>query len=105
MARTRARSKGYPLYYDVDDDVSAAERAKVEFEAEFIGTLLETRESRGMTQEELAKAVGVRQSHIARLESLKTTPQISTVFKVLTPIGYKLAIVPGEVDGMGSPED
>ena len=45
-----------------------------------------------------AKAAGVKQSAIARLESLKATPQIDTLFKVLTPMGYKLAIVPGDED-------
>ena len=35
---------------------------------------------------------------IARLEKLKATPLIDTLFKVLTPMGYKLAIVPGDSD-------
>ena len=43
--------------------------------------------------EQLAEAAGVKQSAIARLESLKSTPQIDTLFRVLTPMGYKLAIV------------
>jgi hypothetical protein len=38
----------------------------------------------------------VKQSAVARLESLKVTPRIDTLFKVLTPMGYKLAIVPKE---------
>jgi hypothetical protein len=36
----------------------------------------------------------VKQPAIARLESLKTTPQIDTLFKVLLPLGYTIEIVP-----------
>jgi DNA-binding XRE family transcriptional regulator len=81
-------------FYD-DDKVPPALRAKIEFEVELIGKLIEARETKGLTQEQLAKAAGVTQSAIARLEKLKATPQIDTLFKVLTPMGYKLAIVPG----------
>jgi hypothetical protein len=35
-------------------------------------------------------------SAVARLESLKATPQIDTLFKMLTPMGYKLTIVPSD---------
>ncbi|MBR5317094.1 MAG: helix-turn-helix transcriptional regulator, partial [Lachnospiraceae bacterium] len=46
------------------------------------------------SQRELAKLCGVKQPAIARLESLKATPQIDTLFKILAPLGYTLAIVP-----------
>jgi hypothetical protein len=36
----------------------------------------------------------VKQPEIARLESLKATPQIDTLFKVLHPLGYTIEIVP-----------
>lgn len=81
------------FYYD-DNNVSPAERAKIEFEVELIGKLIEARETKGLTQQQLAEAAGLKQSAIARLESMKVTPQIDTLFKILTPMGYKLAIVP-----------
>ena len=83
-------------FYHNDDNVSPAQRAKIEFEVELIGKLIEAREARGLTQAQLAEAAGLKQSAIARLESLKATPQIDTLFKVLTPMGYKLAIVPDD---------
>ena len=61
---------------------------------QFIGKLIEAREAKGLTQKELAEQAGIKQSAVARLESMKATPQIDTLFKVLTPLGYKLAIVP-----------
>ena len=87
-------SKSFRDFYNDDQNVSPAERAKIEFEVELIGKLIEAREAKGMTQEQLAEVAGVKQSAVARLESLKATPQIDTLFKMLTPIGYKLTIVP-----------
>ena len=89
----RNDSTGFRDYYMDDENVSPAERAEIEFEVELIGTLIELREAKGLTQKQLAEAAGVKQSAIARLEGLKSTPQIDTLFKVLTPMGYKLAIV------------
>ncbi len=91
----RKDSDDFDDYFYDDNNVSPAQRAKIEFEVELIGKLIEAREAKGLTQEQLAKAAGVTQSAIARLERMKATPQIDTLFKVLTPMGYKLAIVPG----------
>ena len=85
-------------FYNDDTNVSPAERAKIEFEVELIGKLIEVRESKGLTQAQLAEAAGLKQSAVARLESMKATPQIDTLFKVLTPMGYKLAIIPNLED-------
>lgn len=81
-------------YMADEDRVSPAEREKIYFEVELIGKMIEAREQRGLSQRELAKLCGVKQPAIARLESLKTTPQIDTLFKILAPLGYTLAIVP-----------
>lgn len=98
MRKNKVESRKFRDFYEDDDNVSPAERAKIEFEVELIGKLVEAREAKGLTQEQLAEAAGVKQSAIARLESLKAIPQIDTLFKVLTPMGYKLAIVPGDVE-------
>lgn len=80
-------------FYNDDNNISPMERAKIEFEVELIGKIIELREAKGMTQQNLADISGVKQSSIARLEKFKTTPQIDTLFKLLTPMGYKLAII------------
>lgn len=87
----------YTTFDDLWNDkefVSEEERAKIEFEVSLIGRLIEARESKGITQHELAQMTGVKQSAIARLESMKATPQIDTLFKILKPLGYTIAIVP-----------
>lgn len=96
MAKKEAQSASFRDFYNDDANVTPAQRAKIEFEVELIGMLVKARESKGMTQSELAEAAGLKQSAVARLESLKATPQIDTLFKVLTPMGYKLAIVPDD---------
>ena len=90
------KSAGFRDFYNEDSNVSTAERAKIEFEVELIGKLIEARETKGFTQAQLAEAAGIKQSAVARMENLKATPQIDTLFKLLTPMGYKLAIVPRE---------
>ena len=74
--------------------VSPAERERINFEVALIGKMIEAREERGLSQRELAEISGVKQPAIARLESLKATPQIDTLFKVLHPLGYTIEIVP-----------
>ena len=74
--------------------VSTAEREKINFEVELIGKLIEAREKKGLSQRDLAQLSGVRQPAIARLESMKSTPQIDTLLKILAPLGYTLSITP-----------
>ena len=83
-------------FYNDPNNVSPSDKAKIEFEVDLIGKLIEARESKGFTQAQLAQAAGIKQSAVARMESLKATPQIDTLLKVLMPLGYKLAIVPSE---------
>lgn len=81
-------------YLSDDERVSKEEREKINFEVGLIGKMIEAREKKGLSQRELAEISGVKQPAIARIESLKTTPQIDTLLKVLIPLGYTLEIVP-----------
>ena len=56
--------------------------------------MIEAREKQGLTQRDLAKISGVKQPAIARIESLRSTPQLDTLLKVLIPLGYSLEIIP-----------
>jgi len=59
-----------------------------------IGAIITARQEKGLTQKELECASGVKQPVIARLEHGDTDPQLSTLIKVLAPLGKTLAIVP-----------
>lgn len=74
--------------------VTPEERRKIDFEVELIGKMIEAREKKGYSQRELAELSGVKQPAIARMESLKSTPQIDTLLKILAPLGYTLSITP-----------
>jgi transcriptional regulator with XRE-family HTH domain len=95
-------STEYTTFNDLWNDrelINDAEKARIEFEVALIGKLIEARDSKGVTQQELARMTGLKQSAIARLESMKSTPQIDTLFKILKPLGYTLAIVPDPAAG------
>ena len=81
-------------YINDETRVSPAKRERINFEISLIGKMIEAREERGLSQRELAEMSGVKQPAIARLESMKATPQIDTLFKVLHPLGYTIEIVP-----------
>lgn len=65
-----------------------------ELTKEFIQKFITVRESQNISQTQLAQASGVKQSAIARMESMKAVPQIDTLIKLLVPMGYTLDIVP-----------
>ena len=84
----------YSDYINDETRVSPAERERIQFEISLIGKMIEAREEKGFSQRELAELSGVKQPAIARLESMKATPQIDTLFKLLHPLGYTIGIVP-----------
>ena len=81
-------------YMADEQRVSAEEREAVNFEKSLILKMVEAREAQGVSQRDLSKLSGVKQPAIARMESMKSTPQIDTLLKVLVPLGYTLEIVP-----------
>lgn len=81
-------------YMNDEERITSAEKEKINFEIELIGKIIEAREEKGLSQRELAEISGVKQPAIARLESMKTTPQIDTLFRILNPLGYTISIVP-----------
>jgi DNA-binding XRE family transcriptional regulator len=83
-------------YMNDESRVTPAEKEQINFEISLIGKMIEAREKKGLSQRELAELSGVKQPAIARLESMKATPQIDTLFKVLNPLGYTIEIVPLE---------
>lgn len=85
--------------YEDNEFLSPEKRAEIDFEVSIIGKMIEAREAKGLSQRELAKMSGVKQPAIARMESLKSTPQIDTLLKLLVPLGYTLEIVPLRKEG------
>ncbi len=63
-----------------------------------IGELIKARQEKGISQKKLEELSGVKQPIIARMERGVTNPQISTILKVLAPLGKTLAIVSMETE-------
>lgn len=80
----------------IDSFLSPEEIAESNLRVALIGELIKARNERGVTQKQLEEMSGVSQPVIARLERGATIPNISTVMKLLAPLGKKLAIVPLE---------
>ena len=70
------------------------EIAESDLRVALIGELIRARQERGITQKQLEEMSGVTQPVIARIERGTTSPNISTLTKLLAPLGKKLAIVP-----------
>lgn len=66
---------------------------EINLQSELISKLAIARKISGLSQTQLAEVAGVKQPAIARLESGKSDPQLSTMMRVLRPLGLTLAIV------------
>lgn len=64
-----------------------------ELRVSLMNAIIEARQEKGITQKELEKLSGIKQPHIARIEKGEINPQISTVMKVLAPLGKTLKVV------------
>jgi len=74
--------------------LTATEQAEIKLNAQIICALIDARNDKKISQKELEELSGVRQPVIARIERGKTDPQITTLLRILEPLGMTLAVVP-----------
>ena len=77
-----------------DEIFTKEEIAESDLRVALMGEIIKARNEKGITQKQLEEMSGVKQPVIARMERGTTSPQISTVLKVLAPLGKTLAVVP-----------
>lgn len=65
---------------------------EIEEQAAIISTVIQQRHALGISQRELASRCGIPQSSVARIESMKTTPNLDTLLKIVHQLGLKLII-------------
>ena len=75
---------------------SSEEEALIQLEKDLISAIITIRDERGLSQAELAKLCGMKQPAIARLERGTHSPQLDSLLRILSPLGYTLKIVPLE---------
>ena len=95
---------GYGVIWNDELDISSnaifekGEEVKPEYnidiiKSELISDIIKTRKEQGLSQKQLEVLSGVAQPLIARVENNQTDPQLSTLIKLLEPLGKKLKIV------------
>ncbi len=96
------RKKGIEFDRDVRDAINSDPEYAAEYFAELIKRplpvqLLLLRKFLGMTQEELAKTLNMKQTHISRLEKIDSDHLLSLYKKAAKKLGAHLAIVPDDM--------
>ena len=84
----------YKEYVKTIDDTDKHDMEAIEEQAQIITAIIKQRNSKGMSQRELAKLCNMPQSSIARIETMKTAPNIDTFFKIFHNLGLKLTVTP-----------
>ena len=82
----------YKKYVKNIDQASKEEMENIEIMASIIVSIIEERNTLGISQRDLARLCGMPQSSVARIESYRTTPSIDTLLKVMKPLGLTLSV-------------
>lgn len=83
----------FTTWDDVREEMFTPEEiAESDLRVALIGELIKARRELGISQRELEEMSGVKQPVIARMENGSTTPNLSTILKVLAPLGKTLYI-------------
>ncbi len=88
--------KPYITWEEVKENLNLTEEQElmVQFEMGIMEAEIEARQKNQLTQRELSRKSGIKQSAIARIEKCVNSPQLSTLLKLLYPMGYTLKVVP-----------
>ena len=89
--KTWIEYKEYVKKIDSNNDIEEVEQM-----ACIISTMTNRRKELGLSQRDLASKCGVPQSSIARIESYKTIPNLSTLLNIYNHLGLSLTITTRE---------
>jgi len=76
----------------LQDPEFAAEWERQRPEREYIKAMIDARYEHNLTQKELAKKTGIRQSNISRIENGNCSPTIATLQQIASGMGKTLHI-------------
>lgn len=79
--------------FDPERFATEKERSTIEISskvADIVLALIEERVKKGLTQQQLADKCGMKQSAIARMESIESIPRLDTVIRVGTALEMTL---------------
>lgn len=67
---------------------------EVESISQIVGAMIERRHDLALSQRDLADLCGLPHSSVARIESGKSTPNLTTLLKIFRELGLSLAVQP-----------
>lgn len=82
--------------FEKELNITDEQEIEIQLEMDIIKATIEARKKSNLSQRQLSQKAGIKQPVIARIESRRRSPQISTLLKMLHPMGYTLKVVPIE---------
>ncbi|WP_294778494.1 helix-turn-helix domain-containing protein [uncultured Eubacterium sp.] len=82
----------YKNYAKSVDEQAKSDIEQMEELASIVGAIIDKRNELGLSQRQLAEICGIPQSSVARIETLKTTPNLDTLLKIMQHLGLKLTV-------------
>lgn len=73
----------------IAEDINEAESI-----SKIVGAMIEQRHTLNLTQRDLAELCGLPHSSVARIESGKSTPNLTTLIKIFSRLGLQLTVQP-----------
>ncbi|MDO5445951.1 MAG: helix-turn-helix transcriptional regulator [Eubacteriales bacterium] len=74
---------------EIGKDIEEAEAL-----SKIVGAMIEQRHNLDLSQRDLAERCGIPHSSVARIESGKTSPNLSTLLKIFDQLGLSLTVQP-----------
>ena len=97
MVSNMGKERIIRTYDEYMETLDPVDKERIICKITLMSKVIEARKQKGLTQQELASIVGMKQPAIARLENLKTVPTIDTLIDILHPLGYTIDVVPIKV--------
>lgn len=82
----------YKNHVKAINDEERRNMEEIEEMTTIVSSIIKRRQELGISQRSLAERCGIPQSSIARIETLKTTPKLDTLIKLLQALDLKLHV-------------
>lgn len=86
----------YKEHVKTVDPMGAKDIEEAEEIAAIVSAMVEQRNALCLSQRDLAAMCGLPQSSVARIESCKTTPNLSTLLNIFQHLGLTLTVSPAK---------
>jgi transcriptional regulator with XRE-family HTH domain len=78
------------------NSISDTEKTEIEATAKIMASIIKRRKELKISQRDLEKLSGIKQSAIARIEKQNNSPSIETLIKLMEPLGLTLTVTNSE---------